>query len=282
MTILQIPGGSSEGAKGGGLLAVLQSLPCNLKAWNKYTGTTKIIKTSILGALTLSWSKMSASIVGDIGSVGIWMNEKEINCEYCLSPEASLLKQAGHLIALKRIQPRAQSNTEIHSPACFSNDKAENGDMLKGKMDMQVFNNSKVQQIVEDYWQPCNLKAWNKYTGTTKIIKTSILGALTLSWSKMSASIVGDIGSVGIWMNEKEIKFLSPEASLLKQAGHLIALKRIQPRAQSNTEIHSPACFSNDKAENGDMLKGKMDMQVFVITKKIENKYWHVPTSQLL
>jgi hypothetical protein len=29
-------------------------------------------------------------------------------------------------------------------------------------------------------------------------------------------------------------------------------------------------------------LKGKMDMQVFVITKKIENKYWHVPTSQLL
>jgi hypothetical protein len=25
-----------------------------------------------------------------------------------------------------------------------------------------------------------------------------------------------------------------------------------------------------------------MDMQVFVITKKIENKYWHVPTSQLL
>jgi hypothetical protein len=31
-------------------------------------------------------------------------------------------------------------------------------------------------------------------------------GALTLSWSKMSASIAGDIGSAGIWMNKKEIK----------------------------------------------------------------------------
>jgi hypothetical protein len=40
-------------------------------------------------------------------------------------------------------------------------------------------------------------------------------------------------------------------------------------------------CCTGDRIKRW-RLKGKMDMQVFVITKKIENKYWHVPTSQLL
>jgi hypothetical protein len=44
--------------------------------------------------------------------------------------------------------------------------------------------------------------------GTTSLVLEWCFseGALTLSWSKMSASIAGDIGSAGIWMNKKEIK----------------------------------------------------------------------------
>ncbi|KAL5670754.1 hypothetical protein ACJX0J_015060, partial [Zea mays] len=65
--------------------------------------------------------------------------------------------------------------------------------------DIYFLNNSKVQQIFAGYY----------YLEAISVQQKNML-----MLQVFCASIVGDIGSVGIWMNEKEIKFLSPEASL--------------------------------------------------------------------